>query len=88
MSEWDFMGQKQQGNEQECNHLGVAYALFEIATENTDDDIANQTHGNTVENIVGEGHYSHAEEGGDTNPEVIPVNVFDRTAMGIISPQF
>ena len=51
-SEQHAVGQKQHGDEQECNDPGADPVFLEVAGEDTDDDVGQQTEFNVVMHSV------------------------------------
>lgn len=61
-SEQHAVGQKQHGDEQECNDPGADPDFLEVAGEDTDDDVGQQTECDAIGNGVGKGHHRRRQE--------------------------
>ena len=63
-----LMVQKQHCDKQEHDHPGACLDLLQIAAENTDDDIGDQTKGDAIGDVVGKGY---DRKGGNAGTEIL-----------------
>ncbi len=71
------MGQEEHCGEEDCNNPGACIDVLSLAGEGLDGNIGDQAEGNTVGDIVGQGHDSHGQEADNSGGGIVPENVLD-----------